>query len=129
LPGSCRVAEAGLIFRAAMCSAPDLQTIKDMCSNRAFLEQALLPGVLTVRSKAPGDRYGGSGHRKVKKMLIDQKIPSAKRPALPMVALGNDVIWIPGFRPARAYEARPESDGCIMVEVERDTGGDGSTDA
>ena len=129
LPGSCRVAEAGLIFRAAMCSTPDRQTIKDMCVTRAFLEQALLPGILTIRSRAPGDRYGGEGHRKVKKMLIDQKIPSAIRQALPMVAAGKNVIWIPGFRPARAYEARPGSDGCIMIEIEKDTGGDRSAGA
>jgi hypothetical protein len=34
-----------------------------------------------------------------------------------MVVSGNDVIWIPGFRPARAYEARPESGTCVVVEM------------
>jgi tRNA(Ile)-lysidine synthase len=132
LPGSCAIAEAEAVFRATICSTPDLQTIKEMGPNRVFLEQKLLPPVLTIRSRAPGDRYGGSGHRKVKKMLIDRKIPLAKRSALPMVTAGKDVVWIPGFRPARAFAARPGSDQCVMIEIKKDagcgthdTGGDG----
>jgi tRNA(Ile)-lysidine synthase len=132
LPGRCAVPETGSILSATICSAPDPQTIKDMGRNRAYLERALLPPVLTVRSRVPGDRYGGSGHRKVKKMLIDRKIPLPQRSALPVVAAGEDVLWIPGFKPARAYAVRPGSVQCIMVEIKKmdegrgthNTGGD-----
>jgi tRNA(Ile)-lysidine synthase len=120
LPGICAVAEAGAIFKATICSTPDLQTIKEMGPKRAFLEQALLPPALAIRSRVRGDRYGGSGHRKVKKMLIDRRVPSAKRSTLPMVAAGNDVVWIPGFRPARAFAARPGSEQCVMIEIQAD---------
>jgi tRNA(Ile)-lysidine synthetase-like protein len=88
-------------------------------STLAFLEPATLPQILTIRSKAPGDCYGGSGHRKVKKMLIDRKIPLAQRPFLPMVVAGSHVIWIPGFRPARAYETKPGSETCIALEFKQ----------
>jgi tRNA(Ile)-lysidine synthase len=118
VPGRCIVPEIGRIFTATKCSAPGLRTIKEVCSTRAFVEPAGLPGVLTIRSRLAGDRYGGSGHRKVKKMLIDRKIPVRVRSTLPMVVAGNDVIWIPGFRPARNYEARPESANCLMLECE-----------
>ncbi len=120
LPGSCRIPEACVIFSATICSTPDPGTIKDMCLSRAYLQQSALPPVLTVRSRIAGDRYGGPGHRKVKKMLIDRKIPSERRSVLPMVAAGDDVIWIPGFRPARAYEARPVSGTCVMIEIKED---------
>jgi len=122
LPGICRVPEAGRIFSATICSTPDPGTIKDMCLSRAYLQQSALPPVLTIRSRIAGDRYGGPGHRKVKKMLIDRKIPSERRSFIPMVAAGDDVIWIPGFRPARAYEARPGSGPCVMIEIKEDAG-------
>ncbi len=122
LPGMCRIAEAGVIFSATICSAPDPRTIKDMCEKRAYFEQTLLPAALTIRSRAPGDRYGGPGHRKVKKMLIERKIPLAKRAALPLVVAGGDVIWIPGFGPARAYEVRPGSKNCILIEIQESAG-------
>lgn len=118
VPGRCVVPEIGRIFTATKCSAPGLRTIKEVCSTRAFVDPAGLPEVLTIRSRLPGDRYGGSGHRKVKRMLIDRKIPLHVRRALPMVAAGNDVIWIPGFRAARNHEARPESAECLMLECE-----------
>jgi hypothetical protein len=50
-------------------------------------------------------------------MLINSKIPRPQRSVLPMVTVGNDVIWIPGFRPARGYEAKPESANCVVVEM------------
>jgi tRNA(Ile)-lysidine synthase len=117
IPGECRVAEAGVIFRSKICSAADLKTIRGNCSTQAFLDPHALPRFLTIRSREPGDRYGGPGHRKVKKLLIDGKVPLLQRSDLPMAAAGSDVIWIPGFRPARAYAARPESQDCILLEM------------
>jgi tRNA(Ile)-lysidine synthase len=119
VPGQCFVAEAGAFFASKTCRTPDLQTMREKCAAQAFLDPSSLPGVLSVRSRAPGDRYGGDGHRKVKKMLIDSRIPLPQRSHLPMVAAGNDVIWIPGFRPARAYEAQPASTDCVAITIRR----------
>jgi tRNA(Ile)-lysidine synthase len=119
IPGRCDVAEAGMNFLAEICSLPAVREGMGKLQVRAFLESDSLPPTLTVRSRLPGDRYGGPGHRKVKKMLIGRRIPRAARSILPMVAAGNNVVWIPGFRPARSYEARPDSETCVMVEAHR----------
>jgi tRNA(Ile)-lysidine synthase len=116
IPGQCRIPEISATFRCTTCSAPDLRTMRERCSIQAYLELSHLPQFLLIRTRMPGDRYGGSSHRKVKKMLIDRKIPQLQRTALPMIVAGNDVIWIPGFRPARNYEAMPESPSCILIE-------------
>ena len=71
---------------------------------------------MTVRSRIPGDRYGGEGRRKVKRMLIDARIPRLERARLPMVVSGDAVVWIPGFRPSRRHEAEPGTP-CILVEM------------
>ena len=120
IPGECRIAEAGVIFRSKICNTPDLKMIRGKSATQAYLDPHTLPEFLAIRSKEPGDRYGGPSHRKVKKMLIDRKVPLLERSDLPMVAAGEDVIWIPGFRPARAYAVRPESPNCILVEMIRD---------
>jgi tRNA(Ile)-lysidine synthase len=117
IPGLCRVPEIGATFRCTTCDAPNLKMMREKRSTQAYLGLSSLPQFLLIRSRMPGDRYGGPGHRKVKKMLIDNKIPQLHRPALPMIVAGNDVIWIPGFRPARNYEAMPGSPNCIMVEM------------
>ncbi len=40
-----------------------------------------------------------------------------QRPGLPMVAAADSVIWIPGFRPARSWEARADSQSCVLLEI------------
>ena len=54
------------------------------------------------RSRLPGDRYhplGAPGSAKVSDLLIDRKVPHAEREALPVVLLGDAVIWVPGVPP------------------------------
>jgi tRNA(Ile)-lysidine synthase len=119
IPGACRVPENGTVFRCSCVAKPALDKVRQDHWTGALLEPAALPKTLTVRSRLPGDRYGGPGHRKVKRMLIDKKIPLGRRSVLPMVAAGSDVIWIPGFRPARAYESRQGSNECVVIEMQK----------
>ncbi len=114
IPGYCYVAEAHGEFRAEIVRSSDYQAGKDfgVC---AFLKPSLLDKTLVIRSRRSGDRYGGAKCRKVKKMLIDAKIPLTRRNALPMVVSGSDVIWIPGFRPAWPYRPRNSSETLLMI--------------
>ncbi len=121
IPGQCLVKETGTKFECALGKAPDVDTMKNSKFTRAFLEPSVLSNSLMIRPRIPGDRYGGPGHRKVKKMLIDNKIPILQRASMPMVAFGDAVIWIPGFRPARGYEAPPGSPKCIAIEISQAT--------
>ena len=82
----------------------------------AWLDRDMLPKTLVVRSRRPGDRYGGAGHRKVKKMLIDARIDLHARSTLPVVAAGYAVVWIPGFKPARQYAARRGTAHPLVLE-------------
>jgi tRNA(Ile)-lysidine synthase len=115
IPGECFIPDIKGQFSAKVIPMTP-ERLKEKSPWLALLEMAALPSMLTIRSKAPGDRYGGSGHRKVKKMLIDRKIPLAQRPFLPMVVAGNSVVWIPGFRPAQAFKAKPASETCVALE-------------
>ena len=117
-PGEVLIPEIGILCRLTTIHQPAGVEPARKDRNQALLDPAALPGQLVVRSRKPGDRYGGAEHRKVKKMLNDAKIPPERRATLPMLtAADNVVIWIPGFRPARGYEARSESDACILAEM------------
>ena len=55
---------------------------------------------LTFRHRLPGDRIlplKGTGHKSLKKFLIDEKIPQAQRDDLLLVAVGNEVLWLSGL--------------------------------
>jgi tRNA(Ile)-lysidine synthase len=120
IPGSCVVPELGLEFRATPGPWPPAKPDKSV---NAALDADRLPSSLLIRRRKVGDRYGGPGHRKVKNLLINARIPLSTRGLQPMVVAGDAVVWIPGFLPAGPFRARPGADRCVVVEVRRLAGG------
>jgi len=120
IPGECVIPEIGMRIVASSRNADQNPSAGWKAGHEAFLDPDTLPPVLTVRSRLPGDRYGGSSHRKVKKLLIEAAIPRLERDRLPMVAAGDAVIWIPGFRPAKPFAANPASFQFIMLQATAD---------
>jgi len=119
LPGRCTVTEAGIQVTATIRDRVEMgaKGMELQDSTSAILDRKSLPEILTVRSRLPGDRYAGGHRRKVKRMLIDAKVPLPARSELPMVVADKDVIWIPGFKPAKPYQAQAGSDSTVMLEI------------
>ncbi len=117
LPGHCTVREAGMEIVATIMGREDCDLPRKASPKRVILDGDALPDALAVRSRRPGDRYGGPGHRKIKKMLIDAHIDAQSRSSLPVIAAGDAVVWIPGFRPATRYAARPDSLRLVVLEA------------
>jgi tRNA(Ile)-lysidine synthase len=91
------VHEAGWLIQAREILAP-LPKLPDNLLE-AFFDISLATE-LTVRNFRPGDRLqplGMAGHRKVKEIFIEKKVPLSVRVSLPLLVLGNEVIWIPGY--------------------------------
>ena len=57
-----------------------------------------------IRTRKPGDYLtiadgrGGMIHKSLKSYLVDQKIPQAERDRLPILAEGEHVLWVVGYR-------------------------------
>jgi len=117
LPGQCVLAEVGIQLIATIGSRWEagVKEPDPAIATCVALDRQSLPETLTVRSRLPGDRYGGVHRRKVKKMLIDAKVPLRLRPTLPMIVAGADVVWIPGFKPARPYRVQAGSDITVVL--------------
>jgi len=117
-PGRCSIPEAGIEFVATINDGGDPAGCSG-ANSCALLNPDALPPNLVMRSRLPGDRYGGVGHRKVKKMLLASRIPLAARRGLPMVVAGDVVVWVPGFKPAKMYRSNPGSGRSVLIEVRR----------
>jgi tRNA(Ile)-lysidine synthase len=91
----------------------------------AGLREAVFPASvaaegLKVRKRAPGDLFLPSGmngsKRKLKKFLIDCKIPQAKRDFLPLVVDRDGILWIAGVRGAHREQA-PVNEQWLFLEL------------
>lgn len=64
-----------------------------------YLHPEHFAGPLVLRSRQPGDFMNlPGGRKKLKKIMIDDKIPHEQRDTLPLLAAGSEVIWMIGRR-------------------------------
>ncbi|MBT3350295.1 MAG: tRNA lysidine(34) synthetase TilS [Nitrospinaceae bacterium] len=74
----------------------------------AFLDPDLLSGEVVLRNRRPGDRFhplGSSGEKKLKDFFIDRKVPRPERDDVPVLAAGNEIIWVVGHLVSEKYRA------------------------
>ena len=73
---------------------------------------------LQFRTRRTGDIISvGNGNKKLKKFMIDEKIPINKRDELYILADGGNVLWIPGYRMGDFYKLGDDSDRVLEVTV------------
>lgn len=115
IPGEAAVQEAGVKIVARLVRRPRIprkgkgsfrvywRRIPPRGERIEYLDLDKISRPLVVRSRLPGDRYrplGPGGSRKVKEIMIDEKIPPERRPLIPLVADRKRVVWLAGFRPS-----------------------------
>ena len=92
------ISEAGWKIRSEFIEPPLEQFPTNL--SEAVFDAAGLTGPLTVRNFRNGDYLqplGMSGHKKIKDLFIEQKLPLALRATLPLLVLGQEVLWVPGY--------------------------------
>ena len=86
---------------------------KSMPEHTGSLECCLkpeqVPGQMVIRSREAGDTMLlKGGRKKLKKLLIDDKIPQAERDRIPLLAAGQEILWVVGHR--RSHLCRMDKD-------------------
>ena len=81
---------------------------------------------LVFRYRQAGDRIfplKGTGHKTLKKYLIERKVPVEDRDRLVVAAAGNEIVWIPGIANARweeeksSMEVPARYDGWLFINI------------
>jgi tRNA(Ile)-lysidine synthase len=77
---------------------------------QAWLDPARVSLPLTARFWQPGDRFwpqGAPGPKKLQDFWVDAKIPRWLRPHLPLLASGDEIVWVAGLRIAEPVKVLP----------------------
>jgi tRNA(Ile)-lysidine synthase len=98
-PGTVlRIPEAGLELHCDRTSAPLNELPADLME--AVFDAERLGSGLSVRNFRHGDRLqplGMTGHKKIKDLFIEKRVPLSTRASWPLLVLGQEVLWIPGY--------------------------------
>jgi tRNA(Ile)-lysidine synthase len=116
-PGTTlRIAEAGYELYSEKISSPPWRLPANLME--AVFDAARLAGSLTVRNFRRGDRFqplGMGGHKKVKELFIEKKVPLSVRSRLPILVMDTEILWIPGY--LRSEVARISDDTKDVLHV------------
>ncbi|MDI6907277.1 MAG: tRNA lysidine(34) synthetase TilS [Thermoanaerobacterales bacterium] len=121
VPGETAVPEAGKVIAATVAGAADgLPDPRLLAPRGTVLDLDRLAPPLTVRSRRPGDMFApsGGGTVKLKKFLIDAKVPRSARDAVPLVVDGEGrIAWVAGLRTAEFCRLTPRTRRAVILEA------------
>lgn len=83
------------------------------------LEAAQINEPMFIRGRQPGDRFIPSGMNHSKKLqdfMVDIKLPTTQRDSVPIVILGNKIIWVVGYRKAEGLGITLRSKKIIRIK-------------
>ncbi len=75
---------------------------------------------LVMRTRQPGDVIspkGFSGTKKLQNYFVDRKIDRDLRDKLPLLCLGNQVLWIPGYEINEKFRADENTERLLIIET------------
>lgn len=118
IPGRTIFGGGAVAVEAALCQPGELEWPPS--PQQAYLDYESLPGPLQLRGRSPGDRFhpqGAPGGKKLKDFLIDRKVPRHQRDHLPLVAAGDEVIWVAGERIAHPYRVTGKTSRVLHLRL------------
>jgi len=116
VPGETPIPALGVTVVAE--AAPASAMPGRLPAGEEWFDRDRLPGPLFVRTRRPGDRLwpvGMEGSKKLQDILVDAKVPRAKRDGLPLLVAGDTVIWVPGVSRDRRFRLGAGSRAALRV--------------
>ena len=97
-------------------------TLKD--NNYIYLNSHEIELPLIIRSRKSGDKMlvkNLNGHKKIKDIFIDEKIPQSKRKIYPIVTdSGNNILWLPGLKKSKFDHANDRNYDIILKYTKKE---------
>ncbi len=96
------VKEAGIRIQTGIFTEKNAEFVLDDCTK--LLDYDTITQALCCRTRRAGDRIRlPGGTKKLKAFLIDEKIPADRRAEMPLIACGEEIVWIYGGRVSEKF--------------------------
>lgn len=122
VPGTTYVKEIGMSVDTRIEKRPE--SVEDFYnigynSLVQFLDYDKLNGGINIRNRRNGDvfkPYKSTGTKKLKEYFIDKKIPRDERRRIPLIAAGNEVVWVVGHKISDKFKVTENTKRVLRIE-------------
>ena len=123
IPGLTCIDEINASVEAVL---EEFTSIRETCRPHNFQEQLFdyekLKMGINIRSRRNGDIFkpaGSNGTKKLKEYFIDKKIPRESRDRIPLIAKGNEIIWVVGDKISDKFKVTEDTKTVLKIRVSR----------
>lgn len=77
---------------------------------------------IVIRNRRQGDFLfltESGGRKKLKDLLIDNKVPRDERDRIPLIAKGSEIVWVIGMRNSPKYRVKDETKKILKISIKR----------
>lgn len=106
-------------------SLKDREKLGEIPRNRytKWFDYDKIQSILMLRTRLPGDflELKGGIRKKLKKYLIDEKVPRDLRSGCILLADGSHIVWVVGLRISERYKVTEETRRVLVVQKTEET--------
>ncbi len=119
MPGMLDLKERHIILSVRRASVDEVDFT---CSGRIYMDADRLKEPLVIRNRRNGDWFeplGTKGKQKIKKLLIDRKVPGWQRETLALLVDQDSVIWIENMHLSERVKISPQTKHVMVMEIKK----------
>lgn len=126
IPGiTCIKGEKTFIEAVLFRNVADIEEYRNVLYNSPvqFFDYDLLKQGINIRNRRNGDIFKplkSTGTKKLKEFFIDEKIPREQRDRIPLIAKGNEIIWIIGYKISDKFKVTENTKNVLMLRYNID---------
>lgn len=89
---------------------------------QVWLDAEELPQSFELRARHHGDHFSPLGmddhSQKLSDFFVNEKLPHRARDRWPLLCAGDEIVWVPGFRPAHRHRLKDTTTNVIYFSVQ-----------
>lgn len=122
IPGAVYAEELGMAVSTSVLDALEVDNCNSMGYNSLvqFFDYQLLKKGINIRNRHDGDIFKplkSNGTKKLKEYFIDNKIPREVRSRIPLICIGNEVIWIIGYKISDKFKVTENTKSILKIVI------------
>jgi tRNA(Ile)-lysidine synthase len=90
---------------------------------QVWLDAEKLPNSFILRTRRQGDQFaplGMDGHSmKLSDFFVNEKVPQRARDRWPLLCAGDEIVWVPGYRPAHPCRLTEATQNIVYFSMTR----------